>query len=103
VRACFEYARSGDLSRARALTNPALAPHLSFLDMGGHGYAVVRASSELFECEFVCIPRPLERSDREDGGPLVYRVLHRASIWTRGEAPRVSSRVLEGNPELSLG
>jgi alkaline phosphatase D len=103
VRACLEYARSGDLSRARALTNPVLAPHLSFLDMGGHGYAVARVSGEAFECEFVCIPRPLERSDREDGGPLVYRALHRTSIWTRGEAPRLSSRVLEGHPELSIG
>ena len=46
VRSCLEYAKSGDISRARALTNPDLAPHLSFVDMGGHGYAVVGAAHE---------------------------------------------------------
>ena len=34
----------GDLAKARAVSNPDLSPHLSFVDMGGHGYAVVRAS-----------------------------------------------------------
>ena len=29
VRSCLEYARSGDLERARALSNPDLAPHLA--------------------------------------------------------------------------
>ena len=29
--------------RARACRNPDNAPHLSFVDMGGHGYAIVRA------------------------------------------------------------
>jgi alkaline phosphatase D len=36
--------------------------------MGGPGYAVVRAAQHALETEFVCIPRPLERSDRVDGG-----------------------------------
>src|SRR5207302_8941132 len=73
VRSCLEYARSGDISAARAASNPDLSPHVRFVDMGGHGYAVVRASAEWIETEVVCIPRPLERSDREDGGPLRYR------------------------------
>jgi alkaline phosphatase D len=37
VRSCLEYATSFDLSRARALSNPALSPHVEFVDMGGHG------------------------------------------------------------------
>lgn len=102
VRTCLEYDRTGDLSRARALANAELAPHLSFLDMGGHGYAIARVSGDAFECEFVCMPRPLERSERDDGGPLVYRVVHRAPIWQSGERPRLSARVVEGNPALSM-
>jgi alkaline phosphatase D len=35
----LEYAKSGDLQKARALSNPEVAPHLSFADIGRHGYA----------------------------------------------------------------
>ena len=75
VRSCLEYQKTGDIAKARSASNPALSPHLSFVDMGGHGYAVVSASSTAFETEFVCIPRPLERAPGDDGGPLAYRVL----------------------------
>lgn len=102
VKACLEYARSGDAAAARRLSNPDLAPHLSFVDMGGHGYATVRVTGETIESEFVCLPRPLERSERPDGGPLRYRVLHRAPLWGRGQRPRLEQRLLEGDPELSL-
>jgi alkaline phosphatase D len=102
VRSCLEYSRSGDLNRARALSNPDLSPHLSFVDMGGHGYAVVRVSSDSIESEFVCIPRPVERSPRLDGGPLLYRVKHRAALWRKGESPKLERQVLEGNPRFSL-
>jgi alkaline phosphatase D len=102
VRSCLEYAKSGDIDRARAATNPDLSPHLSFVDMGGHGYAVVRVTSEKFETEFVCIPRPLERTDRADGGPLNYRVTHSARLWRKGEAPRLDVQVLEGDPKFSI-
>jgi alkaline phosphatase D len=34
VRSCLEYARSRDLHAARGMSNPDLAPHLSFVDMG---------------------------------------------------------------------
>src|SRR4030095_2936905 len=64
VRSCLEYRSSRDLERARRVSNPVLAPHLAFLDWGGHGYAALRVSAEAAECEFVCIPRPLERSER---------------------------------------
>jgi alkaline phosphatase D len=102
VRSCLEYWRSGDIEAARRLSNPELAPHLKFLDLGGHGYSKVRVLGEAFECEFVCIPRPLEREVRADGGPLLYRVLHRASLWKAGERPRLTQQVLEGNPQLSI-
>jgi alkaline phosphatase D len=102
VRSCLEYGRSGDAERARILTNHELAPHLSFLDMGGHGYATVRASADAWECEFVCIPRPIEPTTRRDGGPLLYRVVHRTPLWTKGERPQIEQRVVEGNPALSL-
>jgi alkaline phosphatase D len=102
VRSCLEYAKSGDIGKARALSNADNAPHLRFVDMGGHGYAVVRASAEAFETEFVCIRRPLERDTSEDGGPLLYRVVHRAPIWKRGEAPTLAQRVVEGDPKLSI-
>jgi alkaline phosphatase D len=102
VRSCLEYARSGDIVKARALTNPDLSPHLSFVDMGGHGYAVVRVSGDSLETEFVCIPRPLERSDRPDGGPLLYRVIHRAALWHKGEVPKLEGKIVEGDPQYSV-
>ena len=102
VRSCLEYQRSGDLGRARALSNRELSPHLSFIDMGGHGYAALRVSGDEAECEFVCIPRPVERSAGSDGGPLRYRVSHRVATWRKGERPRLEQRVLEGDPGLSV-
>ncbi len=33
-------------------------PHLEFVDMGGHGYATVRLTSDEMRTEFICIPRP---------------------------------------------
>ena len=102
VRSCLEYAKSGDLVKARAQKNPDLSPHVSFVDMGGHGYTVVRVTSGSFEAEFVCIPRPLERSDRPDGGPLRYRVTHRAELWKKGEVPKLERKIVEGNPQFSI-
>ncbi|MGH8124121.1 MAG: alkaline phosphatase D family protein [Rudaea sp.] len=102
VRACLEYAKSADIAKARAASNPANAPHLSFVDMGGHGYTVVRVSAEAFETEFVCIPRPLERSERDDGGPLLYRIVHRARLWTKGERPSLEQHIIEGEAKFSV-
>ena len=102
VRSCLEYARTGDLTKARLLSNPDLSPHLSFVDMGGHGYTVVHVTSQSFEAEFVCIPRPLERSDRSDGGPLAYRVRYRTNIWRKGEVPRLEGQIVEGDPRFSV-
>jgi alkaline phosphatase D len=102
VRSCLEYVKSGNVVKARALSNPDLSPHLSFVDMGGHGYTTVRVSSDSLETEFVCIPRPIERSDRPDGGPLAYRVRYRARLWKKDELPKLEGEVLEGNPKFSL-
>jgi alkaline phosphatase D len=102
VRSCLEYVRSGDLQKARALSNPDLSPHLSFVDMGGHGYSVVRVTSEMFETEFVCIPRPIERIEKPDGGPLLYRSRHRARLWHRSETPKLETLIVEGDPKFSV-
>ena len=40
----------------------------------------MRATSGSFETEFVCIPRPLERSTSANGGPLRYRVRCRSKL-----------------------
>ncbi len=101
VRASLALQKTGDRQQALAAGNPEVAPHLSFTDLGGHGYSVVRASAEDLQVEFVCIPRPLERSDRPDGGPLAYRVVHRAKRWAVGTAPRLERLSAEG--ELPLG
>jgi alkaline phosphatase D len=102
VRSCLEYAKSFDLGAARALSNPELSPHLEFVDLGGHGYATVRLTGEEMRTEFVCIPRPITRSERPDGGDLRYRVVHTAKLWKPGERPRLIQQVLEGDPGLAI-
>jgi hypothetical protein len=68
VRSCLEYAKSFDLKAARSLSNPDLAPHLEFVDLGGHGYAKVRLSADDMCTEFVCIPRPLPGAKNRTAG-----------------------------------
>jgi alkaline phosphatase D len=102
VRSALEYAKSFDMERARALSNPELAPHLEFLDAGGHGYATVRLTGDEMRTEFACIPRPITRSGTPDGGPLRYRVAHTAKLWQPGERPRLAIEVIEGDPGLSI-
>jgi alkaline phosphatase D len=102
VRSCLEYAKSFDLKRAHALSNPQLAPHLAFVDMGGHGYATVRLTANEMRTEFVCIPRPITRSASPDGGPLRYRVVHTAQLWAPGERPSLKQQILEGDVDLSI-
>jgi alkaline phosphatase D len=102
VRSCLEYAKSGDVEKARRQSNPELSPHVKFVDMGGHGYAVVTATTHALEAEFVCIPRPLERSERADGGPLRYRIRSRTALGKKGEAPKLEVEILEGDPKFSV-
>ena len=102
VRSSLEYAKSFDLDGARTLSNRELAPHLEFIDAGGHGYAKVRLTADEMRTEFVCIPRPITRSGTPDGGPLRYRVVHTAKLWRAGERPQLSTKVLEGDVGLSI-
>jgi alkaline phosphatase D len=102
VRSCLEYAKSFDLKRARSLSNPDLAPHLEFVDMGAHGYATVHLTADQMRTEFVCIPRPVTRSERPDGGPIRYRVSHTAALWKNGQRPQLKTSILEGDVGLSI-
>jgi len=102
VRSCLEYAKSFDLKRAQSLSNPDLAPHLEFVDLGGHGYAKVQLSADEMRTEFVCIPRPIVRSESPDGGPIRYRVLHTAALWKSGARPQLKTSVLEGDVGLAI-
>ena len=102
VRSALALQQGGDLKQAVEASNPELSPHLSFIDMGGHGYATVRASSEQVEVEFVCIRRPLERSERADGGELSYRVKHRVKKWTERHALKLERTQVEGTLPLLI-
>jgi alkaline phosphatase D len=102
VKSALEYSKSGDLAAAHKVSNPDNAPHLEFVDMGGHGYAVVTAGPQAVETEFVCIPRPIARATTPDGGPLRYRVRHRAKLWKKSEKPALVQQVVEGNADLSI-
>src|SRR4051812_3266370 len=101
VRSCLEYAKSFDLKAARSVSNPDLAPHLEFVDLGGHGYAKVRVSADAMRTEFVCIPRPITRSEKPDGGPLRYRTVHTAALWKSGQRPQLKTSVVEGDVGLA--
>jgi alkaline phosphatase D len=87
---------------ARKLRNPSVAPHLKFVDLGGHGYGLVTVTADWLETEFVCIPVPFERSESADGGALRYRVRHRVNRWKAGEQPKLAQTVVEGNAEYSI-
>lgn len=102
VLSTLKLKETGDMQQARAVRNPDVAPHLSFLDQGGHGYALVTATSSQLSVEFVCVPRPFERSNSADGGPLVYRVVHRTRLWKAGETPKLEQEILEGDPRYCI-
>jgi alkaline phosphatase D len=94
--------QDGDVARARALRNPDVSPQLSFVDTAGHGYSMVTVTKDALETEFVCIPPPLERSATPDGGPLRYRVTHKARLWKAGERPALVQKVIEGDAQYSI-
>jgi len=101
VRAALALSKTS-AAEARKLHNPAVAPHLKFVDLGGHGYGLVTVTAEWLETEFVCIPVPFERSESADGGPLRYRVRHRVNRWKAGEQPKLAQTVVEGNADYSI-
>jgi len=102
VHSCLEYAKTGDVQKARQLSNRDLSPHVSFVDMGGHGYAVVHAAADRLETEFICLPRPIVRQEQPDGGPMLYRVRHTARLWRKQEHPNLEQKVIEGDPAFSI-
>jgi alkaline phosphatase D len=102
VRSSIELQRTHDPRAALAASNPDVAPHLSFMDAGGHGYATVRVTADTLEVEFVAIPRPVDRIVAEDGGPLAYRVIHRVALWRQGATPHVERTRAEGELPLVL-
>jgi len=102
VRSSLVLKETGDAAAARAARNPDVSPHLVFTDWRGHGYATVRASPRELETEFVCIPRPLERIDAADGGPIVYRAVHRVELWRAGERPKLRQEIVEGDAGLAI-
>jgi alkaline phosphatase D len=59
-------------------------------------------SADEMRTDFVCIPRPITRSEKPDGGPIRYRVSHQAKLWGKGEKPVLTQRILEGNADLCI-
>jgi alkaline phosphatase D len=102
VRSSLILSKTGDIKQALMESNRDLAPHLSFLDAGGHGYSVVTVSADELEVEFVCIPRPIESNKSADGGPLAYRVAHRVKRWHAGQPPRIERTLSQGALPLIL-
>jgi alkaline phosphatase D len=52
--------------------------------------------------EFVCIPRPIERSAGDDGGTAAYRVRHEVPLWRAGERPQMRQTVLEATQDCPV-
>jgi alkaline phosphatase D len=102
VKSALEFDRTGDLAAAHRVSNPDNAPHVEFVDMGGHGYAKVTAGADTIETEFVCIPRPIVRATVSDGGPIRYRVRHTAQKWKPGERPQLKQTIVEGDVALAI-
>jgi alkaline phosphatase D len=102
VRSSLALQRTHDVQQAMAVRNPDVGPHLSHADIGGHGYAIVRATAAALDVEFVCIPRPVEAVAASDGGPLAYRVAHRVPWWDGSTAPTVARTSVDGTLPLVL-
>ena len=93
VRSTLALAETGDIDAALGVRNPQVAPHLSFADMAGHGFAVVRADAGALDVEFVGMPAPTQ----PDTDRVLYRVTHRVESWRRGERPAVRRLAAEGS------
>ncbi len=85
VQTALEYVRTGNLERGGSLSNPDPSPYIPSIDVGGHGYSVVRAGKTLSKPSSSCIGRPIAPAADPEGGPLRYRVVHRVSAWAAGE------------------
>jgi alkaline phosphatase D len=96
VRASLALQRTDDVQQALRERNPQLAPQLSFIDVSAHGYSLVRAMADHLEVEFVCVPRPLQRSLMPDGGAVTYRVTHRVDRWLPKSSPKLTRTKIKG-------
>ena len=103
VRSCLEYQRTGDLAAARRASNPDLSPHLSFVDMGGHGYADAARRGGRGRVRVRLHPAAA-RAQRaaEAGRCAIASPAPRSPLWRKGERPRLEQRVIEGDPETAL-
>jgi alkaline phosphatase D len=100
VKAALALQKTHDVTAALEEKNPEVSPHMSFVDAGGHGYSVVHVTAESMEVEFVCVPRPIERSEKADGGPLAYRIAHVVKSWQPGSVPKLERTRVEGKLPL---
>jgi alkaline phosphatase D len=91
-----------NVAKARALSNPDLSPHLSFVDLAGHGYATVRVTPNALETEFVVHSAAHRAQHVTRWRPVaISRVASRQSSGSAGN-PKLEQRVLEGRPDLSM-
>ena len=89
VRSCLEFAKTGDYASATQAFEPRDVPAPAVPRSRRPRLRGGERGDDALEVEFVCIPRPLERSTTPDGGPLAYRVVHRAKLWKGGETPQL--------------
>ena len=102
VRACLEYAAAATISRpARSCRTPTSRRTSRSSIWAGTATAVVRATSDAHRDRVRLHPAPAGTRAGTDGGPLRYRVAHRAPLGAR-RAPRLEQRILEGDPGLAV-
>lgn len=87
------------MTKARALSNPEMAAHLSFVDMGGHCYATVRVDATSMATDSVCIPRPIARSRGVDGGPLRFASATRYRSGAQANGQYYGRRLWKAMPD----
>ena len=102
VRSCLEYAKSFDLERARRCRTPTLAPHLEFVDMGGHGYATVRLTGD--ECgPSSSASRGRSRAaSAPTAGRCAIASSHSAKLWRQASGRSSRSKCSKAIPGLSI-
>lgn len=88
---------AGDEAAAFAQRNAEVAPHLGFVDLDGHGYAVVGVTAAALNVEFVALPAPLA----VDLTTPLYRVTHRVDAWQPRQRPTLRRTQASGEDTLA--
>ena len=101
VRSALAYAKTRDLQQARALSNRDLAPHLEFVDLGGHGYSKVRLTG------MSCVRNSCGYRGRSSAAPALMEdpcvIQSRMSQSFGGQArPQLVREVIQGDPGTGL-